>query len=320
MQWEKICDLPKRYTPSSGPRLLLTGANGLLGQAVLRAETEAPTHWTLIASGKGPPRALSHTVPYVSVDATDATAFGNAISTLSPAYVLHAAAMTQVDDCEKKKEEAYTCNLLPLETLLSAVDTDCFVLLLSTDFVFDGTKNPYDESERPAPCNYYGHTKLLAEQLLQASAQPWAVVRTSMVYGMGESLNRVPLLGRVRRALKQGQKLQMVNDQWRRPTFVDDLAAACLCILQKKQPGIFHITGEEELTPYEMTRRAASYWGYDKTLIQLTDTATLAQLAPRPRRTLLDIEKAKLLLNYTPSRFLQGLRILDKYQEFSQVS
>ena len=313
MQWARICSLPQGYRPSERPRLLLTGANGLLGQAVLRAVSEELTDWTIVASSYGPPRSLSYTVPYVSVDITDSNVFGAVVSTLSPTYVLHTAAMTKVDVCEERKKEAHACNLQAVETLLSTVSSECFLLLLSTDFVFDGMQNPYDETAKYAPCNYYGLTKKLAEERLRTSGRSWAVVRTSLVYGIEESPKKVPFLSWVRKDLARGQQLQMLNDQRRRPTFVDDLAVACLRILQRKKEGIFHITGEEELTPYEMVRKAASYWGYDETLVQLTDTLRLAQRATRPRRTLLDIEKAKQVLSYRPRSFLQALRDMDKY-------
>ena len=311
MQWTEICKLPKGYKPSSAPRLLLTGSNGLLGQAVLRAAASNNTNWTIIASSRDHPRGPSREVPYVDVDIASDTAFRQVLDVVSPSYVLHTAAMTQVDLCEEQKKNAYRCNLSALETLLSSVPSDCFVVQLSTDFVFDGTKSPYAEDATLQPCNYYGITKQLAEERLLSAKLPWAIVRTSMVYGMGEELRRPPLLSWVRSALKQDQQLKMVNDQWRRPTFVDDLALACLRILSNKCRGIFHITGEECFTPYEMVRNAARHWGYDEKLVQLTDTTTLNQRANRPPETLLLLERTKKKLNYQPRSFAQALRDMD---------
>lgn len=313
MDWTNICAFPKGYRASGRPRLLLTGSNGLLGQALLGTISSLfPSHWEVIAIARGPARGPALSVPYASIDLTDATNFGAFVKALRPAYVLHTAAMTQVDDCEKQQQKAYAHNVTTVETLLANLPRDGFVLHFSTDFVFDGTQSPYREEDVPAPCNYYGVTKQLSEALLQKSRLPWTLIRSSWVYGTGVALSRPPLLLWARKALAEGRSLSMVHDQWRMPTFVKDLAGAALQALRLRKQGIFHISGEECFTPYDMLQTAAHYWGYPDQLIKATDTATLAQRAPRPRKTLFSLKKAKQALNYRSHSLRDALQIMDK--------
>ncbi len=312
MDWMKRCVFPKDYTYKERPRLLLTGSNGLVGQAVLRAVAQAVTpEWTVIACGRGAPRGLSLTVPYVSIDVADSMSFGPCLQELAPAYVLHAAAMTQVDECEIAHMTAYNQNVQAVETLLAAIPSTCFVLHLSTDFVFDGTQSPYAEDATYSPCNYYGLTKQYAEQRLQTALQPWTVVRTSLVYGYGESLRRLPFLSQVKKRLKKGEHVRMVDDQWRQPTFVDDLATACLRLLTERKEGIFHISGEERFTPYEMVCTAARDWGYDLAYVHAVSTDTFATPATRPKETIFCLDKAKKELGYSTHTLKEALQSLE---------
>ena len=312
MDWTNRCVFPKEYEPSQRPRLLLTGSCGLLGQAILRLSLQSPPSdpkWSLIAHGRSHPRGLAKQYPYIACEITETQKLGELIKALAPSYVVHAAAMTEVDACEKQQKKAYNHNVSALRALLSSLPPDTFVLHLSTDFVFDGTQSPYQEEDPMSPCNYYGITKQLSEQLLAEASQPWAIIRTSLVYGTGVALSRPPLLSWAKEALAKGKKLPIVNDQWRMPTFVDDLAVACLRVLRDRREGIFHISGEEPLTPYAMLRQAAHYWGYDPDLIEAVDTATLAQVAARPPRTLFSLQKAKEVLNYQSHSLLEALQL-----------
>ena len=309
MDWTSRCSYPKGYTPSCRPRLLLTGSNGLLGQAILNAiAADADLPWEVIALSKGSARGPSRAVPYIALDITDTLDFAALVRLLEPSYVIHTAAMTDVDACETQKRTAYQHNVAPVEVLCDALPMDAFVLHLSTDFVFSGRAEAYEESDTRTPLNYYGRTKQQSEELLEQSKISWAVVRTSLVYGRGEALTRLPLLFWVKKSLEDGRQLRFVDDQWRMPTFVVDLAEACLTILRQRVAGIFHISGQEVFTPYNMMRHAAAQWGYEASLVQPTETATLGQRAPRPSRSILSLKKAIRVLNYQSHSFLEALR------------
>jgi dTDP-4-dehydrorhamnose reductase len=100
----------------------------------------------------------------------------------------------------------------------------------------------------------------------------------------------------------------MVTDQWRTPTFVHDLAKGIVLIIEKNARGIFHLSGEEQMTPYEMAIATAKFFGLDESLIEKSSSPEIKQPAVRPSRTGFDISKAKKELGYQPMKFMDGLR------------
>ena len=314
MDWTKKCVFPRGYVSSGRARLLITGSNGLVGQAILAALARGKVgDWEVVASGRNEAQGRSKMCPYVSVDVSNRGDFSEMLRTLKPACVLHAAAMTQVDACEQQQELAYKSNVVPIKILLESLPKDCFLLHLSTDFLFDGTNSPYRENSPYTPCNYYGYTKQFTEVLLLQAAHPVAIVRTSLLYGKNEShTKKTHLLTWAKQTLEAGKPLKMINDQWRRPTFVGDLVDACLLILKKRFEGIFHVTGTEDFTPHSMISASARYWGYDEALIEAIDTNTLGQVAKRPLKTILCLENTQKKLDYRPHTLLDALKLMDK--------
>ncbi len=189
---------------------------------------------------------------------------------------------------------------------------DCFLIHLSTDFIFSGEKRLLHEDEQPGPVNYYGKSKLESEQIVANSGIDYAIVRTAIVYGVVPHLSRSNIILWVKDSLKKGKTIHVVNDQYRTPTLAEDLAIGCFLIAQRRATGVFNISGEELLTPYEMAQMTADYFGLDKNLIVLTDSTKFKQPAQRPLETGFNIEKAKRQLGYQPRTFLQGIKLLDR--------
>lgn len=162
------------------------------------------------------------------------------------------------------------------------------------------------EDDRPAPVNHYGFTKWQAEKRVQAYPHAWSVVRTVLVYGK-PVIGRPNLLSIVADRLKKGETYSVVDDQYRTPTFAGDLAWGVGKIVEGKHRGIFHLCGDEMMTPYEMALRTADHLGLDPSGIMRVSEATFNQPALRPQRTGLDIQKAKQVLGYQPCSFAVGL-------------
>jgi dTDP-4-dehydrorhamnose reductase len=231
-----------------------------------------------------------------------------------PDVVINTAAMTHVDHCEQQKKECWRQNVDAVANLISACQTtDSFLIHISTDFIFDGKNGPYLEEAEPNPLSYYGESKLASEKLLQASTIKWAIVRTVLVYGVVHDMSRSNIILWVRENLRNGKSIQVVNDQWRTPTLAEDLAEGCILIANKRAQGIYNISGEELLTPYDIAVQTADFFNLDKSLIKEVDGSVFKQPAVRPAKTGFVLTKAKKQLGYSPHSFLQGLSIM-QYQ------
>ena len=181
---------------------------------------------------------------------------------------------------------------------------------VSTDFVFDGSFGPLDESANPNPVNYYGKCKLAAEERVKQKAKSWAIVRTVLVYGITHNMSRSNIILWVKKSLESGENIQVVTDQWRTPTLAEDLAIGCYLIAMKKAQGIYHISGKDMLSPYEMAIKTADFFNLDQSLIHQTDASQFTQPAKRPPKTGFVIDKARKVLGYEPRSFEEGLKVL----------
>jgi len=289
-------------------KVLITGANGFLGQYLAVQLLEKK--YTVIATGKGDcrlPFAGNNNFQYVPMDFTDPFAVHDVFEKYRPEIVVHAGAMTKVDECELEQWQTYLVNVEGTITmLLNAEEQKSFFIFVSTDFIFDGTEGDYTEDAIANPVNFYGKTKAEAEDAVKEYEHNWSIVRTSLVYGK-------PLAGRnniltvVKEKLEKGEEYSVVDDQVRTPTYVEDLAAGIVSIIEKKAGGIYHLAGTNVLTPYEMACKTADYFQLDKSLIRRVTAANFSQPARRPLNTSFNIAKAIKELDYNPIPFEEGL-------------
>lgn len=302
-------------------KILITGSNGLLGQHLIKVLKQHNKH-EITATSKGADRLKDQKgYHFISLDICDKSLVQQVITQTAPDVIIHAAAMTQVDDCEIHKEKCWQSNVIATEYLVHAAQNiHAGFLLLSTDFIFNGDAGPYHEDAIPDPISYYGMSKLAAEMLLKTSRLNWAIARTVLVYGIAEDLSRSNIILWVKKSLERGKRIKVVNDQWRTPTLVQDLATGCQLIAEKcldnstgrfRNPsGIFNISGKDFLTPYEMALKTADHFHLDKSFIEKADASSFTQTAKRPPRTGFIIDKAKKVLGYEPHSFEEGIRIV----------
>ena len=292
-------------------KVLLTGSNGLLGQKLVKlfASNEEVT---LLATSVGKNR-ISNTngYSYKSLDITNKTEVENCIQEFQPDVVINTAAMTNVDACENDKENCWKLNVDAVDYLIEACENvDAHLVHLSTDFVFDGEEGPYREDDIPNPLSYYGDSKFEAEKRIQQSNIRWSIVRTIIVYGVGEEMSRSNIVLWAKEALEKGDPLTIVNDQFRSPTLAEDLAMGCWLIAKQKAYGIYHISGKDLMSVIDLVYRVADFYGYDKSIISPISSSTLNQAAKRPPKTGFILDKAIKDVNYTPHSFEEGLQIL----------
>ncbi|MFN8290552.1 MAG: SDR family oxidoreductase [Chitinophagaceae bacterium] len=290
--------------------ILLTGANGFVGYYLCELLLQQAHQVT--ATGKGPCRLpfIHHPgFTYAEMDITQAATTGECIKKIKPEIIIHAAAMSKPNDCEANKEQARLVNVSGTAHLLTAAAAQqSFFLFLSTDFVFDGVKGMYKEDDIPGPVNYYGGTKLAAEDLVKEYPGGWSIIRTILVYGPPLP-GRPNLLSIVKEKLERGEAYPAVDDQYRTPTYAGDLAKGIMNVAEQQQTGLFHIAGKDLLTPYEMACRAAVFLQRDPSLIRKVTAATFKEPAKRPSRTGFDLTKARTVLGYEPVSFETGLAL-----------
>lgn len=303
--------------------ILITGSNGLLGQKLIYALLERNKKgagWNIIATSKGENRLIEKNgYTYFPLDITKKEEVSSAMGKFQPEVVINTAAMTNVDACESQKEECFAMNVTSVKNFIEVIGAGkCHFIHLSTDFVFNGEHGPYKEDDKPDPLSYYAWSKLESEKLLEASTIKWAIIRTIIVYGIVDNMSRSNIVLWAKDALTKGQKMNIVDDQFRSPTLAEDLAEGCLLCAEKGATGIFHVSGKDQMSVLELVYRVADFWKLDKSLITPSKSDTIKQPAKRPPRTGFIIEKAKKELGYNPHSFEEGLGVLEKQLKITQ--
>lgn len=306
-------------------RILITGTNGLLGQKLvyllLERNLTNAKQYQIIATSRGENRlAIKKGYQYFDLDITNAAEVERIFTQTKPHIVINTAAMTNVDQCEKERKACDLINVDAVSFQISALQKMQHVeknykphfIHLSTDFVFDGEAGPYSETDKPNPISYYGHSKYKADLLVEQSGISWAIVRTIIVYGVVDNMSRSNLVLWAKSALQKGEKINVINDQFRAPTLAEDLAEGCMLIADKKATGIYNISGRDTYSILDLVYQVADFWQLNKSLIQVVSSSTLNQPAKRPPRTGFKLEKAMSLLGYQPKSFREGLAIIDK--------
>jgi dTDP-4-dehydrorhamnose reductase len=294
-------------------KILLTGSNGLLGQKLVALLRQQPGV-VVVATARGANRLvdLYPDVRFVSLDVTDAAQVQKVLGEEQPTHLIHTAAMTQVDECELNQAACWTQNVTAVAYLASTcANLGIHLTHLSTDFIFSGTAGPLAEDAEPDPISHYGESKLAAERIVQATpGLRWAIARTVLVYGTVHGGGRSNIVLWVRDSLRKGQKIKVVADQWRTPTLAEDLALGCWLLAEHTAQGIYHLSGRELLTPYQMAQQVTAFFELDASLLEQVDASTFTQPAKRPPRTGFIIEKAERELGFRPRSFAEGIALL----------
>lgn len=294
-------------------KILITGANGLLGRKLVSLLSQQKD-LSLVATAKGVCRFfLPRKIVYRSLDITNADVCKNLINEFQPDALIHTAAMTQVDVCEDEREACDIINIKGVSNLIKAIgNRNTHFVHLSTDFIYEGNEEEYFEDSKVNPLNYYGRSKWKSEKLFEKVSFPYSILRTVLVYGVVQDLSRTNIVLWAKAALEKGEKINVVDDQYRCPTLAEDLAYACLQVIQEKATGVYHVSGKDFLSILDIVFEIADYWGLDKSLINSISSVSLNQKARRPLKTNLNISKAKQEFNYQPKSFLEGLKLLDE--------
>jgi dTDP-4-dehydrorhamnose reductase len=284
-------------------RVLITGALGQLGQELL-AVFAADGHHEIIAADVEPVIEAANAngtvahlggIDLLATDITDRDAVLAALTSLQPDVVVHPAAFTAVDRCETEVDAAYQVNVLGTRHIAEgARRVDAPVFYVSTDYVFDGTKDsPYLEWDQTNPQSVYGATKLAGERELDPGS---TIMRTSWVCGYhGNNMVKTIL-----RLAAENETLTFVEDQRGHPTFAADLAAGIKRLVVDRRPGIFHLTNQGAVSWYEFAQAVLEASGQDPERVKPVKTAELQMSYPAPRPANSVLDNAALRLSGVP--------------------
>ncbi len=292
-------------------KILITGSNGLLGQKIVKQLLKKQIPFLATSKGENRNPDCPET-RYAQMDISKTSHVSNVFTDFQPTAVMHTAAITNVDYCESNAKECELINVTSTQILFEASkQIGAQFIALSTDFVFDGLKGNYKETDTPNPLSVYAQSKLDAERLIQnGTTDNWTIVRTIIVFGRGKRLSRSNIVLWAKEALESGKDLNIIDDQFRAPTWADDLAWACVQIALLNKKGIYHISGPETFSIYDLVLRIAKYLNLDTKNLHKTTSESLNQAAKRPPRTGFDLSKAHSEIGYKPMLFEESLKLL----------
>ncbi len=254
-------------------KVLVTGARGMLAQAVLPALEQA-----------------GHEVLGLDLEDADITrpnTLDHALRTFAPDWIFHLAAFTRVDDCESNPDQAYAVNALGARNVAqAALACGATLLAISTDYVFDGqARRPYREYDAAAPQSVYGASKWAGEQAIREVYPRHIIARTAWLYGRGGA----NFVDTVLKRAQAGEPLKVVDDQRGSPTWTVDLAAALVRLATIGQLGTVHVTNSGECTWWEFASYIVQRSGLS-TVVAKCGTAELGRPAPRPAYSVLNAQ------------------------------
>ena len=222
-------------------KILITGASGMLGADLQKA---------LGADHELIPTDVVGDV--ASLDITDTAEVMNMITAVRPDVVIHAAAYTDVDGCERDPDRAYKVNALGTWNVATACrENDAALVYVSTDFVFDGEKGaPYTEYDSTNPLGHYGGSKLAGEKHVRELCPRHYITRTAWLYGAHGKNFPFSMMN----AAKTRKELKVVSDQIGSPTFTVDLAATIRDLIGSPMYGTYHVTNSGSCSWYEFAK------------------------------------------------------------------
>ncbi|MCB0724881.1 MAG: dTDP-4-dehydrorhamnose reductase [Ignavibacteriae bacterium] len=287
----------------------MTGANGLLGQAIISLFTRE-TDYELITSSVEDKPFLEYGHKYEKLDITNKEEVKKLIGYYEPNVIINCAAFTEVDKCETERELCWRLNVDGVKNIIIASKKcDAKIIHFSTDYIFDGKNGPYTEDATPNPLSFYGRSKLASENALISSGIEHVIIRTMVLYGIGNSIKKNFALWLVE-TLKKKQPVTIVTDQIGNSTIADDLAYGTYKIIEKNRTGIYNIAGKDILSRYDFALKLCEVFGFDKKLVSPILTSDLSQPAPRPLNSGLIVLKAEADLGIKLMDSLESLRLL----------
>lgn len=284
-------------------RLLITGGSGLLGSNLALEGAKNGLEVTAVHNRhSSPPGIVSH-----RLDLTKANHVSDFIQHLKPNCIVHCAAQTNVDWCEKHPKKSFDINAMATRHLACfAQRVGAHLIYISTDAVYDGLTGNYTEESPPAPINVYAASKLAGEEAIREILGDSALVLRTNIYGWNRQA-KTSLAEWVLETLSARQKLQGFSDVVSSPLLVNDLASVIFALIRSESCGCLNAGSIDSCSKYDFARHLASVFSLPEELIEKSSIESINLQAPRPRNTSLNTDKLSQRLGYSPPDILSGL-------------
>ena len=327
---------PSTLNVTSDTRILVTGGSGALGWVL----AERLSRRCIVIGTYFSHDCVPAGVTSVRMDLASPASVEVVLKKHRPSVIVHAAAMTDPDACERDARTARSVNLDGSGLLAGlAAEMGAGLVFLSTDLVFDGARGHYRETDKPRPLSVYGETKLEAERLIlrdsegrargagtdpaadegqttdagsaagearMTDAGHSAVIRSSLIYGWGSPVSGTFFSG-LHATLGAGRSMRLFTDQMRNPVFESDLADAVTIAVERDLKGLFHVAGAEAVSRYDFGRVVCEVFGFDEGLLEPITMAEFEYVAGRPLDSTLDISRFIAATGFEPLGLREGL-------------
>jgi len=285
--------------------VLITGTSGALGWVLARRLSAACRVTGTYFSHECVPEGVAP----MRMDLTDAASVAAALDTARPQVIVHAAAMTDPDACERDPAAATAVNVAGCARLVEhARRLGSKVVYISTDLVFDGVRGDYAEDDKARPLSVYGRSKLDAEGVVlreRRTGRP-AVIRSSLIYGWGSPASGT-FFSAVHAALRAGGRMRLFTDQLRNPILEADIAAAVILVIERDLEGLYHAGGPESVSRLEFGKAVCDVFGFDERLLEPIAMQDFEYEAARPLDSTLNISRLAHAAGFAPRGLMEGL-------------
>jgi len=293
-------------------RILITGITGLVGSALA---DELRQRHDIIAAVRRPLK-FEDTFPKERLDLNDSDTVKESVEAAMPDAVIHCAGMTSPDECEQNRAECERINVqATAELAVVCREVEARLVFLSTDQVFSGEEGLYTEAHKPAPVNFYGTTKLSAENAVRKILPGSIIARLPYIYGKGRYRGD-RFTEWIVESLRSGREVHLCKDRFRSHLYLEDCVRALAALLEGGREGLFHLSGGNRESRYEFGVMLAEIFGLDESLIipsQSDDPAEREKFsAEKPRDVSLNSEKFLRETRLVPLTVGQGLENLKK--------
>tara|TARA_Y100001934_G_C12333575_1_gene766418 strand:- start:80 stop:970 length:891 start_codon:yes stop_codon:yes gene_type:complete len=273
-------------------RVLIIGASGRIGKEIYKIFNVESNKNSFDIFGTFHNNPVNE---FEKIDITNIDSVKNVINKIKPNIIIHTAGLIHPLACEENKELAWEINVIGTKNILDCSrEFKSKLVYISTDYVFDGKNNPYDELDQPNPLNCYGQTKFESEKLI-SSLDDYLIIRTAWINDVEK--NSSSFIMQLINSLKNDKSFIVPYDQFGSPTIPSNLSEIIYELIQQNKKGIFHVTGTTYISRFDFALKIAESFSLDKTLIQKVSTNDLNQKISRPLEINLNLKKLKSSIN-----------------------
>ena len=290
-------------------KILITGSLGQLGRALFYSLSK-----DFNVLGTSRKSAQSQIIKKMDISVN--TEVQLMLNMFNPDVIINCAAYTNVDESEINRELAYNINVKGLRNIIQNSSPSTYIIQISSDYVYDGNNAPYIESDHTYPVNYYGKTKLEAENILRGSNRDYLILRPNVLYGQ-ELNSKANFFGWIYSQLNTNKSIKVVNDQISNPTYINDMVKIVFQSILMNYCGILNVGSEDSLSRYSFAIAIAKIFNFKINLIEPVTTTYLhnnmeGYIAKRPQNNTLIVDKMEKELNITSSLTNYNLKLIKK--------